>query len=90
MRLKQRENKAPTINLKSCPRCSGDIVDPYFDHEPYCLQCGHRVNNWPEEMRLDVDDEVQTHQGFGTIGKFAIRSDKGFTLTYPGMKVKEA
>lgn len=33
------------INLKSCPRCNGDMMlEQYLgDSELVCLQCGHRA-----------------------------------------------
>lgn len=41
------------IHLKSCPRCSGDMMlEQYLgDSELVCLQCGHRSSLQPEAKR---------------------------------------
>ena len=38
------------IQLKSCPRCSGDMMLEQYpgDSELVCLQCGHRSSVQPQ------------------------------------------
>lgn len=37
--------KHPALQLKACPRCTGDLISTsdYYGPEVYCAQCGYRV-----------------------------------------------